>query len=78
MLESGQLDQESRWPAYNERMVVPVRSEAEWTIYKAIEEVVELNRDHKYSFTRDELVAMLDDELETGDGFERAVQRPRQ
>lgn len=113
-LESGQLDEESRWPAYNERMkerckdasrgeypepddvaaaalhamfaenpkehymVVPVRSEAEWTIYKAIEEVVELNRDHKYSFTRDELVQMLDDELETGDGFERALQRPRQ
>lgn len=114
VLESGQLDEESRWPAYNERMrefckdasrsqypepddvadaalhamfaespkehymVVPVRSEAEWTIYKAIEEVVELNRDHEYSFTRDELVRMLDDELETGDGFERAMQRPRQ
>ncbi len=114
VLETGQLDKESRWPAYNERMierckdasrgeypepddvadaalhamfaenpkehymVVPVRSEAEWTIYKAIEEVVELNRDHEYSFTRDELVAMLDDELETGDGFERAMQRPRQ
>lgn len=113
-LESGQLDEESRWPAYNERMkerckdasrseypepddvadaalhamfaenpkehymVVPVRSEAEWTIYKAIEELVELNRDHEFSFTRDELVEMLDDELETGDGFERALQRPRQ
>ena len=77
VLETGQLDEESRWPAYNERMVerckdasrsqypepddvadaalhamfaenpkehymvVPVRSEAEWTIYKALEEVVE-------------------------------------
>lgn len=113
LLESGQLDEESRWPAYNERMVerckdasrsqypepddvadaalhamfaenpkehymvVPVRSEAEWTIYKAIEEVVELNRGHEFSFTRDELVDMLDDELETGDGYERAMQRPR-
>lgn len=113
-LESGQMDAESRFPAYNERMkercenssrseypepddvadaalhamfdpepkehylVVPVRSEAEWTIYKAIEELVELNRDHKFSFTRDELVAMLDDELETGDGLERAFRRPRQ
>jgi NAD(P)-dependent dehydrogenase (short-subunit alcohol dehydrogenase family) len=113
-LESGQLDEESRFPAYLERvkerckdssrnqypeadavadaalhamfdpnpkehyMVVPVRSEAEWTIYKAIEELVELNRDHEFSFTRDELMAMLDDELETGDGLERAFQRPRQ
>lgn len=114
VLETGRLEAESRWPAYNERMkqackdpsrdqypepddvadaalhamfaespkehylVVPVRSEAEWTIYKAIEELVELNREHKFSFTRDELVQMLDDELETGDGFERAMQRPRQ
>ena len=59
-------------------LVVPVRSEAEWTIYKLIEELVELNRDHTFSFTRDELVAMLDDELETGDGLERAFQRPRE
>lgn len=59
-------------------MVVPVRSEAEWTIYKALEEVVELNRDQPFSFSRDELVKMLDDELETGDGFERALRRPRQ
>jgi hypothetical protein len=59
-------------------MVVPVRSEAEWTIYKAIEELVELNRDHQFSFTRDELVEMLDDEIDTGDGLERAFQRPRQ
>lgn len=59
-------------------LVVPVRSEAEWTMYKLIEELVELNRDHKFSFTRDELVAMLDDELETGDGLERAFQRPRE
>jgi hypothetical protein len=58
-------------------MVVPVRSEAEWTIYKAIEELVELNRDQEFSCTRDELVEMLDDELETGDGLERAFQRPR-
>lgn len=56
-------------------LVVPVRREAEWTIYKAIEELVELNRGHDFSFSRDELVDMLDDELETGDGFERALQR---
>ncbi|MEJ2127250.1 MAG: SDR family NAD(P)-dependent oxidoreductase [Woeseiaceae bacterium] len=113
-LASGKLEDESRWPAYNERMaercedasrsqypepdavaraalhamfdpnpkehymVVPVRSEAERTIYKAIEELVELNRDHQFSFTRDELVEMLDDEIDTGDGLERAFQRPRQ
>ena len=41
-------------------MVVPNQQEAEWTITKAMQELVQLNEDHEYSYSRDELVAMLD------------------
>lgn len=44
-------------------MVVPVESEAEITIRKVIEELVQLNEGHVYSYDRDELVAMLDQAL---------------
>ncbi|MDH3222846.1 MAG: SDR family oxidoreductase [Gemmatimonadota bacterium] len=44
-------------------MVVPTQRQAEVTIRKAIQEAVELNQDHRFSFTRDELVAMVDEAL---------------
>lgn len=42
-------------------LVVPEQEDAEWTIGKAIEEVVSLNRVHAYSYSRDELIQMLDE-----------------
>ena len=44
-------------------MVVPEEREAEITIRKALEELAQLNQWHPYSYTRDELVAMLDETL---------------
>lgn len=44
-------------------MVVPDQFEAEITIRKAIEELVQLNTGHDYSYDRDELVQMLDEAL---------------
>jgi len=41
-------------------LVVPNQEEAGWTINKQIEELAQLNQDHKYSYTRDQLVEMLD------------------
>ncbi len=41
-------------------MVVPAQSEAELTIKKAIEELVQLNQGHAHSYDRDALVEMLD------------------
>lgn len=44
-------------------MVVPNQREAEITIRKAIEELMQLNEEHEYSYDRDALVAMLDEAL---------------
>ena len=44
-------------------MVVPNQNEAEWTIRKAIQELVELNQDHAFSYDRDALIQMLDEAL---------------
>lgn len=41
-------------------MVVPAQIEAEWTIRKAIEELVQLNEGHAHAYDRDALVEMLD------------------
>lgn len=41
-------------------MVVPNQAEAEMTIRWALQEVAQLNHDHPYSYSRDDLVAMLD------------------
>ena len=41
-------------------MVVPNAFEAEITIRQALTELAQLNEGHAYSYTRDELVAMLD------------------
>jgi NAD(P)-dependent dehydrogenase (short-subunit alcohol dehydrogenase family) len=49
-------------------MVVPREEEAGWTIGKQIEELVQLNEWQEYSYTRDELVEMLDAALAGGDG----------
>ncbi|MBT5218309.1 MAG: SDR family NAD(P)-dependent oxidoreductase [Woeseia sp.] len=45
-------------------MVVPNQFEAEITIQKAIEELVQLNERHQYSYARDELITLLDAALE--------------
>lgn len=39
--------------------VVPNQREAEWTIRKIMEEMAELNADHEYSYTDEELIRML-------------------
>ena len=44
-------------------LVVPEQRQAGWTIGKALEEVVSLNEDHEFSYSRDELVEMLDEQL---------------
>ena len=44
-------------------MVVPDQFEAEITIRKALEELVQLNEGHQYSYGRDQLVEMLDQAL---------------
>lgn len=41
-------------------MVVPNERQAEITIRKAVEELVQLNEDHAYSYDRAQLIAMLD------------------
>jgi hypothetical protein len=44
-------------------MVVPNQREADITIRKAIEEMVQLNQGQEYSYTRDELVKMLEESM---------------
>jgi len=44
-------------------MVVPAARQAEVTIRKAIEELVQLNQNHPYSYDRDTLIKMLDETL---------------
>lgn len=46
-------------------MVVPNQSEAEVTIRKAIQELVQLNEGHTYTYDREALVRMLDEALST-------------
>ena len=43
-------------------LVVPNQDEARWTITKAFEELLSLNQDHDYSYSRDELIAIMDEE----------------
>ena len=42
-------------------MVVPNEKEARWTISRIIEEMAELNADHKYSYSDEQLIQMLRD-----------------
>lgn len=44
-------------------LVVPNQEQAGWTIKKAIQELAQLNQDHAYSYSRDDLVKMLDEAL---------------
>lgn len=44
-------------------MVVPYARQAEITIRKAIEELVQLNEQHEYTYDRDSLIAMVDEAL---------------
>ena len=48
-------------------MVVPNQFEAEITIKKVIEELVQLNEGHEYSYDREALIAMLDEALSASD-----------
>ena len=41
-------------------LVVPNQEQAQWTINRAIERMVEQNNDQKYSYSREELIEMLD------------------
>lgn len=43
-------------------MVVPNQEEAGWTIRKALEEMLSLNHEHEFSYSREELIALMDDE----------------
>jgi len=49
-------------------LVVPNQREAEVTIRKAIQELVELNQDHAFSYDREALVRMLDEALARSGG----------
>ncbi|NNK32094.1 MAG: SDR family NAD(P)-dependent oxidoreductase, partial [Xanthomonadales bacterium] len=44
-------------------MVVPNERQAEITVRKAMEEMVQLNQGQKYSYDRDTLIRMLDELL---------------
>jgi NAD(P)-dependent dehydrogenase (short-subunit alcohol dehydrogenase family) len=59
-------------------LVVPEQFQAEITIRKSIEELVRLNEDHEFSYSRAELEQMLEEEMATGDAFERSVSGPAQ
>jgi NAD(P)-dependent dehydrogenase (short-subunit alcohol dehydrogenase family) len=54
-------------------MVVPAQGEADVTIRKQIEQLVQLNEDHAYTYDRDALVKMLDEALAKA---RPAVKRP--
>ncbi len=41
-------------------LIVPNQEQAHWTINRAIERMVEQNNDQKYSYSREELIEMLD------------------
>ena len=47
-------------------LVVPNQREAEITIRKAMEELVQLNEDHPFSYDRDALIRMLDEAMAGG------------
>lgn len=57
-------------------LVVPEQRQALWTISKSIEELVRLNEDHPFSYSRDELVQMLDDSLAKVEAGERLLPGP--
>ena len=44
-------------------MVVPNKDEATWTINTMVRELVQLNEDQPYEFSRDEIMAMIDEAM---------------
>lgn len=54
-------------------MIVPTQLEGEITIKKAIQELVQLNEGHAYTYDRDALVKMLDEALATARPAVQAV-----
>ena len=59
-------------------LVVPNQFQAEITIRKAIEELVRYNEDQAFSYSREQLVEMVEDEFDTGDAFIRSISGPRE
>jgi NAD(P)-dependent dehydrogenase (short-subunit alcohol dehydrogenase family) len=57
-------------------MVVPDQTEAEITIRKAIEELVQLNEGQPYTYSREALVGMLDEALKTARAATPAAPAP--
>ena len=47
-------------------MVVPNQEEAGWTIGKAMQELIQLNEDQTYTYSREQLIEMLDVALGAG------------
>ena len=52
-------------------LTVPTQDQAYWTIYRAIERMVEQNHDHKFSYDREALIEMLDAALAKQSGTAR-------
>ena len=48
-------------------MVVPNQQEAEWTISEVIKELIELNEDQPYSYSREQLIEMIDAAMTASD-----------
>jgi len=44
-------------------LVVPNQGEADWAIKAAVMRLLQLNEDQPYAYTRDELVALIDEVL---------------
>jgi NAD(P)-dependent dehydrogenase (short-subunit alcohol dehydrogenase family) len=44
-------------------LVVPTQEQAGWTIGKAVEELAQLNMDHEFSYSREQLIDMLDEAM---------------
>jgi short-subunit dehydrogenase len=57
-------------------MVVPDQEEAAVTIRKAVEELVQLNEGQPYTYSREALVAMLDEALKTARPATTAASTP--
>ncbi len=57
-------------------MVVPDQEEAAVTIRKAVEELVQLNEGQPYAYSREALVAMLDEALKTARPATTAASTP--
>jgi NAD(P)-dependent dehydrogenase (short-subunit alcohol dehydrogenase family) len=48
-------------------LVVPNQKEAEWTINEVIKELIELNQDQPYSYSREQLIEMIDSAMAAPD-----------